>query len=62
MMDNGDKLAIATLAAARCAASGKYEPADYVDAYATIERLFREYRETERAKGLSTWEQLARNP
>ncbi len=58
-MTDGDKLAIATLAAARCAALGQYKPATYVMAYAEIERLFREYREAE-ASGqteaiLATW-------
>jgi hypothetical protein len=46
-MDDGDKLAIATLASGRCAALGKLEPADYVAAFIEIEQLFRKYRDAE---------------
>lgn len=62
-MEDSDKLAIATLAASRCAALGTHEPADYVEAYSKIEALFRQHREAQgqaaAEKTLNTWRQLA---
>lgn len=43
-LDEGDKLAVATLAAARCRALGRYAPEDYINEYADMEARFREFR------------------
>lgn len=42
-----DSFAAASLAAARCAALGRHEIADYFEQYAEFERLFREKRAAE---------------
>jgi len=46
-LDDSDKLAAATLAAARCAARGAHDAADYVASYSEVEKLFIELREAE---------------
>ncbi len=62
-MDQDDRLAIATLAASRCAALGTIEAADYVAAYATMEAEFKALRQKqaqqEKARSMETWEKLS---
>ena len=46
-MEDGDKLAIATLAAARCAALGLHEVDDYLVQYDEFERRFEQKRQAQ---------------
>ncbi len=63
-MDEGDKLAIATMAASRCVALQTLAPSDYVGAYAAIEAEFKAFRTEQGRKQadqtIETYKKLAR--
>jgi hypothetical protein len=50
-ISDGDKLAAATLAAAKCAASGQHEVKDYMAQYEDFVRSFEELNKAKQSKG-----------